>query len=93
MGLTRAEFESLQCRAQLWATGATVHDVRCLLGPIEMTVAGLKERWHRNPAMLRWVDQYQAVLVKTLEEFMAHGDYRKARRENPEPEAPREEKK
>jgi hypothetical protein len=77
-------------RIELWATGATIHDVRSLMGHYRVCIYILDrpEAYQKNGDYGAKCDLARAtitVLAKTMEEFMSHGDYRKARRDNPLP--------
>ncbi len=74
-------------RAELWATGATIHDVKHLIGMYRAGVCAMDD-----PLLDEDRKRYAEILMnwayKCLTEFMEHGDYRKAKRDNPLPEYP-----
>lgn len=79
-------------RIELWATGATIHDAKGLIGHYRTFAHFLdngpdegrsKEDWERCRELAR---KNLPVLAATMEDFMRHGDYRKARRDNPLPD-------
>lgn len=74
-------------RAELWATGATIHDVKQLLGCYRSACEALDSPRAKR-ASKRKIESIKAFrdwAVKTLEAFMSHGDYKKANRDNPMP--------
>lgn len=76
-------------RAQLWATGATIHDVNSLIGLYRTATAVLDRlpgvRSVDEPGVRRWALELVACAFGQLSDFMRHGDYRKAKIENPLP--------
>lgn len=79
----------LVLRAETWATGATIHDVKGLLGHYRHAIYALNTQ-KGSRARRKAIRITVAVLAKTLEEFMSHGDYSRARRDNPLPDIPGE---
>ncbi len=73
------EYEVLIREAHQWATGATIHDVNGLIGAIQAGVEYFKAKRGHYPEAADDLRRH----AKTLREFMAHGDYKRARRENP----------
>ncbi len=71
-------------RAQLWATGATIHDVNGLIGMYRSATAaidglhGMDTRAVKEPAVRRFAIEVMVCAVNRLAAFMQHGDYRKA---------------
>jgi hypothetical protein len=82
------DYRDLLRRAELWATGATIHNVKQLSGSIEMAVMALSDekraRKDMKGAKGKWCEMWLARLARTLEDWMGHGDYRRAQRDNPE---------
>ena len=78
-------------RAETWATGATIHDVKGLLGHYRMSIYALNHEkpatWNR--ARRKAIRDTMRIIAKTLDEFISHGDYSRAIRENPLPDVPR----
>lgn len=73
-------------RAQLWATGATIHDVNGLIGLYQVAVAALDcDNGSKMSKNRRYALETMACAYGSLEHFMSHGDYRKARKANPLP--------
>lgn len=74
-------------RIELWATGATIHNVKGLIGLYRTFAAVLDDpKKYKGSELGRNLDRCRqdlAVVAKTMEDWMAHGDYRKARRDNP----------
>lgn len=69
-------------RAELWATGATIHDVKGLIGLYRSAVFIL-DKGPKDEEQRRRAEDYGETARRRLEAFMAHGDYRRATRENP----------
>lgn len=86
-------------RAQLWATGATIHDINCLIGMYRSATAaldgvhGMDTRAQREPKIRRFALEMMVCAANTLAAFMQHGDYRKARDSFPLPTHPDDEGK
>lgn len=78
-------------RAELWATGATIHDVKSLIGSYRTACAVLdRKAGYRDvtePGVRRWALECMACWRETLEAYMRHGDYRKARLDHPLPKS------
>ena len=71
-------------RAELWATGATIHNVKNLIGAYRSALGAIKQARHTNRHRL-WMLVASEVYAAQLEAYMRHGDYRRANRENPLP--------
>lgn len=78
------EEDGLIAEAQLWATGATIHDVKSLIGDYR-AFTECANRPGETPKRIEWAEFHARLTVKRLREFMAHGDYKRAMRENPPP--------
>lgn len=72
-------------RAELWATGATIHNVKSLIGHYRAACEVLLAKPERPAQVVAFARAFAAWAHKTLTEFMAHGDYQKACRDNPLP--------
>lgn len=79
------ERDDLIRAAELWATGATIHDVKSLIGGIRVFCEALNRTKYTGSMPLNEVREHLDRECKTLCEFMVHGNYRRARRENPPP--------
>lgn len=79
-------YRDLLRRAELWATGATIHDVKQLTGTIRTAMDALSDRKRKDVVgdKRRWAELMLARYARTLEDFVGHGDYKRAWRENPE---------
>lgn len=81
-------------RAELWATGATIHDVKGLIGAYRTATAAI-DGWTKDGRYKNgWKDcgfaiEFMAVILNQLNAFMQHGDYRKACRDFPLPKHPK----
>lgn len=82
-------------RAQLWATGATIHDVNGLIGSYRSAADAL-DGWlskpDADPVLVRFGLEFMNYARCALEDFMRHGDYRKAVEDNPLPWHPDDER-
>lgn len=80
-------------RAELWATGATIHDVRGIIGMYRSATGVLDgSKWsasRKEPGMERFALELMVCAIETLARYMSHGDYRKARIDTPLPFSPR----
>lgn len=71
-------------RAQLWATGATIHDVNCLIGCYCAATAAIDGAAHadsrakKDPKVRRFAIEFMVCSLNRLAAFMQHGNYRKA---------------
>lgn len=74
-------------RAELWATGATIHNVKNTIGAYRAALAGANSTLCSARHRL-WMLALSEVHVAALEAYMRHGDYRKASRDNPLPRDP-----
>jgi len=75
-------------RAELWATGATIHDVKGLIGMYRMATAVLDDPRAKGKKRRRLALETMVCALETLTDFMSHGNYRKARIDNPLPYSP-----
>ncbi len=82
--LAFAENADLIRRAEQWATGATIHNVKNLIGAYRSALGAIRQERHTNRHRL-WMLVASEVYAAQLEAYMRHGDYRRARRENPLP--------
>ena len=85
---TDAELEALRDddvvrRAELWATAATIHNVKGLIGLYRSGTGSLDHphAW----TVRRYALEVMVCGLESLEALMRHGDYRKARIETPLP--------
>lgn len=73
-------------RIELWATGATIHNVRGLIGQYR-TWADIVDHPDKypwlTPEAVAEAERNLATVARTMREYMGHGDYRRARRDNP----------
>lgn len=71
-------------RAQLWATGATVHDTNELIGLYRDAIYKLDRhpdpKW-KTPPFRRYALELMVCYANRLAAFMSHGDSKKARRD------------
>jgi hypothetical protein len=76
---------------EMWATGATIHDVKGLIGLFRTADMGVEKRKHADvpPGRDYCIALREAARTRMLS-FMAHGDYRRATREHELPEPPKE---
>lgn len=74
-------------RAELWATGATIHDVKGLIGLYRSGTCVLDgvKGWRHDEEARAQAELNIDVARRRLEAFMSHGDYSKACRDNPWP--------
>lgn len=79
--------DDIERRAELWATGATIHNVKNLLGWRRSCVSALKQLRH-DDARRRYFEETLVCADKTIEQYMGHGNYLKARDDNPLPTSP-----
>lgn len=84
-----AELEALRDddvirRAELWATGATIHDVKGLIGLYRAAIEALDRR-RISKRDRRFALELMACAIGTINDFIGHGNYRKARIDNPLP--------
>ncbi len=67
-----------------WATAATIHDAKNLVGCFRSCQAALLQPRHGAEKKARIARSAEALL-RTMEQWMEHGDYRRARKDNPLP--------
>jgi hypothetical protein len=87
--ITVAEDADLIRRAEQWATGATIHDVKAVIGLYRSGLIIANDPHGRaSPRKRLWGLALADVATARLEAFMRHGDRRRADRENPLPREP-----
>src|SRR4051812_27711523 len=69
-------------RAELWATGSTIHDVKGLIGLYRSAIHVLDNPDSFASEQIEHAEELCEVARCTLEDFMRSGDYRKARTDN-----------
>lgn len=69
-------------RAQLWATGSTIHEVNGLIGTYRGCI-----HWLDNPDISledkELIEEDRQTAYRRLSDFMKHGNYRLACEDNP----------
>lgn len=71
-------------RAQMWATGATIHNINGLIGVLRAAWMGMNSTT-ASSAKKMWAESLAICMCCTIEQYMRHGDYKKAREDNPMP--------
>lgn len=74
-------------RAETAATGATIHNIRNLIGAYRGGLLGANNV-SGKPAKRLYFLAYAETMARRLEAYIAHGDYRKANNEYPLPHEP-----
>ncbi len=81
--------DDLLRRIDLWATGATIHNVKNLKGAYRSAWQIIESDSERaTPEKKAYYLIFQEAIAKQMAAYMLHGDYKKAGRDFPLPEYP-----
>lgn len=74
-------------QAELWATGATIHDVKTLIGMLR-SASHVFHKPNGTPRKRAFAEDMMKAANARLVDFMRHGNYTKACDDNPLPSIP-----